>query len=232
MDKSTLIDHLNQDLAEELAAVIQYSHYAARIQGPFRLQLRAFFLAEIKDEQGHVNYLSDKIVSLGGVPATIPAPVKTADQAVEMLQFVAAAEQKAVQNYTQRIAEAEALGELELKIKLEDMVANETHHLEETQKLLNNWPRNKARSNRQERFNFGMLRMDKGTMLHFKDNNSVTCEVANNIQVKFRGKLTYLSPSASIILKEMGYDRDEVQGTLYWCFKGRSLNDLRLESGK
>ena len=43
MDTQTRIDNLNKDLAEELAAVIQYTVYAAKVTGPDRPQLQQFF---------------------------------------------------------------------------------------------------------------------------------------------------------------------------------------------
>jgi bacterioferritin len=42
MDKQTPIDHLNQDLAGELSAIIQYITFAAKTTGPYRPQLAAF----------------------------------------------------------------------------------------------------------------------------------------------------------------------------------------------
>ena len=69
MDKKALIDALNEDLAGELSAVIQYITYAAKATGPYRPQLSQFFLAEVADEQLHAQYLANKIVALGGEPA-------------------------------------------------------------------------------------------------------------------------------------------------------------------
>ncbi|MBT5872343.1 MAG: ferritin-like domain-containing protein, partial [Candidatus Latescibacteria bacterium] len=57
MDKQTLIDHLNEDLANELSAVIQYTTYAAKATGPYRPELAQFFLSEVADEQLHAQYL-------------------------------------------------------------------------------------------------------------------------------------------------------------------------------
>jgi bacterioferritin (cytochrome b1) len=37
MDKQKLIDKLNEDLSNELAAIIQYITYSAQVTGPFRL---------------------------------------------------------------------------------------------------------------------------------------------------------------------------------------------------
>lgn len=39
MDKQTMIDHLNQDLAGELGAITQYITCAAKATGSFRPQL-------------------------------------------------------------------------------------------------------------------------------------------------------------------------------------------------
>ncbi|MDA1214490.1 MAG: ferritin-like domain-containing protein, partial [Planctomycetota bacterium] len=72
MDKKTMIDKLNEDLAGELGAIIQYLTYAAKATGPYRPQLSQFFLAEVADEQLHAQYLANKIVALGGEPTTIP----------------------------------------------------------------------------------------------------------------------------------------------------------------
>ncbi|MCB0227277.1 MAG: ferritin-like domain-containing protein, partial [Anaerolineae bacterium] len=78
MDRQTLIKNLNEDLAGELSAIIQYITYAAKATGPFRPQLAEFFLTEVADEQGHAQYLANKIVALGGEPTTTPRPVAPA----------------------------------------------------------------------------------------------------------------------------------------------------------
>lgn len=49
MDKKTLINHLNEDLAGELGAIIQYLTYAEKVNGPYRPQLAQFFLGEVAE---------------------------------------------------------------------------------------------------------------------------------------------------------------------------------------
>src|SRR6202167_6629034 len=68
VDKQVLIDGLNQDLAGEYQAIVMYIQYSAKLTGPYRRELRALFQAEIADEQGHAQFLADKIASLGGEP--------------------------------------------------------------------------------------------------------------------------------------------------------------------
>ena len=140
MDKQTLIDNLNKDLAGELSAIIQYISYAAKATGPYRPQLAAFFLEEVVDEQGHAQFLANKIVALGGEPTTVPAPVPPANNNREMLEAVRDAERQAIIDYTQRAQEAEEFGDKGLAVQLEDMVRDESSHAEETEAMLRDWP--------------------------------------------------------------------------------------------
>lgn len=140
MDKQTLIDNLNKDLAGELSAIIQYITYAAKATGPYRPELAQFFLAEVADEQLHAQFLANKIVALGGEPTTIAAPVPPASSNREMLEAVLAAELKAGRDYTQRALEAEEYGDKGLVVQLEDMIRDETGHSEETERMLRDWP--------------------------------------------------------------------------------------------
>lgn len=140
MDKQTLIDHLNEDLAGELGAIIQYITYAAKATGPYRPQLSAFFLQEVMDEQMHAQFLANKIVALGGEPTTRPRPVPSASNNQEMLQEVLAAERRAVKDYSTRAKEADDYGDKGLVVQLEDMVRDESGHSEETERMLRDWP--------------------------------------------------------------------------------------------
>ncbi len=140
MDKQTMVKHLNEDLAGELGAIIQYITYAAKATGPYRPQLAQFFLTEVADEQLHAQYLANKIVALGGEPTTTPRPVPAAKTNREMLEAILAAEKDATADYTRRAQEAEKLGDKGLMVQLEDMVRDESGHSEETARMLQDWP--------------------------------------------------------------------------------------------
>jgi bacterioferritin len=140
MNKQTMIEHLNEDLAGELSAIIQYLTYAAKSTGPYRPQLAQFFLTEVADEQLHAQFLANKIVALGGEPVTTPRPVAVAHTNREMLEAVLAAERRATADYTQRAREADEMGDKGLAVQLEDMVRDESGHSEETERMLQDWP--------------------------------------------------------------------------------------------
>lgn len=137
--KKSLIEHLNEDLADEYQAVIMYTTYAATVAGPHRPALRQFFLAEVPDELAHAQFLADKIVSLGGDPVHAPAPVPPASTPREMLENVLRAEEGAIAGYKQRAEQAAEFGDKGLATHLETMVEDETTHYEETQKILRGW---------------------------------------------------------------------------------------------
>ncbi len=140
MDKKALIDKLNEDLAGELSAIIQYITYAAKATGPYRPQLAQFFLAEVADEQLHAQYLANKITALGGEPTTVPRAVAKAKTNREMLEAVLVAERQSTKDYTDRARQADEYGDKGLVVQLEDMVRDESGHSEETERILRDWP--------------------------------------------------------------------------------------------
>lgn len=139
MDKQGLIAALNNDLAYEFQAILAYTRWSAEVTGPHRDSLRAMFQREIPDELGHAQFLADKIVVYGGNPGTNPATVPEAPSNRDKLQAVLAMEEQAIKNYSQRIQQAEELGETALKVRLEEMVQDETEHYEAIQMLLRDW---------------------------------------------------------------------------------------------
>ena len=139
LDTKQLVALLNEDLSGELGAIAQYIVYAAKVTGPFRPQLSQFFLAEIPDEQGHAQYLANKIVALGGEPTTEARPVPTVHSNREMLEAVLEAERRARADYTERARQAEELGDKALQVQLENIVSDEAGHFEEVERILREW---------------------------------------------------------------------------------------------
>jgi bacterioferritin len=140
MTKDKLIENLNRDLSNELGAIVQYLVYSAKATGPYRPQLASFFQNEIPDETAHAQFLAEKIVALGGEPTGQVPALPNAETNKELLERVRDAEREAVKNYAQRAQEAEAIGDKGLQVQLEDMVRDETGHLEETERILREWP--------------------------------------------------------------------------------------------
>ncbi|HLU25163.1 MAG TPA: ferritin-like domain-containing protein [Longimicrobiales bacterium] len=137
--RQALIDGLNEDLAHEYQAIISYLLYSRLVSGPLRLQLSSFLEGEIADELEHAKFLAQKIVALGGEPTTRPAEVKLTTSNREMLELSLQAEKDTIERYTQRVKQADAAGEVGLRIDLEEIIAEETRHKEDLERILHGW---------------------------------------------------------------------------------------------
>lgn len=134
--KKALIDGLNKDLAHELGASILYLYQTATATGFEGEELREFLVPEITGEMQHAIFLAEKIAALGGKPTTVPSQHRCPKSVKEMLKLDLRLELEAVENYRTRAMQAEEAGEIALKIKLEEMIVDETGHAEQIQRIL------------------------------------------------------------------------------------------------
>lgn len=97
-----------------------------------------------------------------------------------------------------------------------------------------------ARARRQV-FNFEMVGLPHGALLHFASDPSVTCSVAGRRTVLFEGQEVSISAAATTVLRrQSNYGAWihratlSVQGPLYWIYDGESLDDRRrrMEAGE
>lgn len=131
-----LIEGLNEDLAYEYQAVVFYTVGAQLMTGADRPELKELFEAEIQDELTHAQFLASKIVGLGGEPVTEPKPVELGASNRERVELALQAEVDTIGRYQRRVEQAEAVGEIGLKIQLEDLIADETDHRDEMRMIL------------------------------------------------------------------------------------------------
>ena len=135
-DKKKLIEGLNQDLANELGASILYLYQTSVATGWDGEELREFLTPEITGEMQHAIFLADKIASLGGKPTTQPVQHKCPKDVKGMLKYDLKLEREAMENYRIRAMQAEEAGEIGLKVKLEDLIVEETGHAEQIERIL------------------------------------------------------------------------------------------------
>jgi bacterioferritin len=131
-----LIRGLNEDLAAEWGTIIRYTFQAAKAVGLRGAELRQILQKEIPDEVGHATYLTDVISDLGSEPVTEPRPWEKITELKPMLEMDLRLELGDVQNYTKHSKLAEELGLTELKVKLEEMAADESRHARELNRIL------------------------------------------------------------------------------------------------
>jgi bacterioferritin len=98
--------------------------------------LREILDKDIPDELGHARYLTDVISDLGGEPTTKPREWEKVTELKPMVELDLKMELGDVENYTKHSKLAEKLGLTELKVKLEEMAADESRHARELNRIL------------------------------------------------------------------------------------------------
>jgi bacterioferritin len=136
MPKERLISGLNQDLSAEWGTIIRYTYQSSKSFGLRGAELRELLQKEIEDELGHASFLTDVIVDLGGEPTTEPKKFDQTEDIKAMIELDLQMELQDVENYKKRASQAENMGEIELKVKLEEIAADESRHARELRRLL------------------------------------------------------------------------------------------------
>ena len=133
--KQELINGLNEDLNLELEAVLRYLYHSSSATSLLGHELRELLKADIAGELNHAIFLADKITALEGdvkITLTMPKRVKSAKDTIAMN---VTAEHKVIKNYSERVEQAKKFGDPGLVIRLEEILAEETDHAEEMERL-------------------------------------------------------------------------------------------------
>jgi len=128
MDKKEMIKLLNEDIQHEITASLTYLYQHATAPGLKGQTLRDILAPEIPGELQHAIQLADKVVGLGGKPDLSAPPVQAHETVVEMIRHDLKLEEQAVANYSLRAQQADELGDLGLKVVLENLAAEESDH--------------------------------------------------------------------------------------------------------
>ena len=81
-----------------------------------------------KQELDHALTLSRQIDYLGKMPTVTPKPVKTSEDAKQMLRFDLDNENETVRNYRERIRQCETLGEFAMAEQIRQILVQEQDH--------------------------------------------------------------------------------------------------------
>jgi bacterioferritin len=126
--RKKLIDLLNEDLAREFQAVIAYVNYSQVLKGAAYMNIADELAVHAKEELDHALILSNQIDYLGGMPTTIPKPVKTSEKAEDMLRFDLDNENETIRNYRRRIKQCDELGEFATAEQIRQILLQEQDH--------------------------------------------------------------------------------------------------------
>ena len=119
---------LNEDLAREYQAVIAYTVYSQVLKGAAYTDIARELEKHAGEELAHALKLAKQVDYFGGMPATVPKPVKTSKDARTMLRADLENERETIAHYRQRIRQAEAMEEYALSETLREIIVQEQEH--------------------------------------------------------------------------------------------------------
>src|SRR6202789_4011278 len=128
LTRKQLIGFLNEDLAREFQAIIAYVNYSQVLKGAAYMNIADELAVHAGEELAHALILSNQIDYLGGMPTTVPKPVKTSEKAEEMLRFDLDNENETIRNYRQRIRQCDQLGEYATAEHIRTILLQEQDH--------------------------------------------------------------------------------------------------------
>jgi bacterioferritin len=127
--REEMVRLLNEDLAREYQAVIAYVVYSQVLKGAAYTDIAGELEKHASEELSHALKISKQIDYFGGMPTVRPKEVKTSEDPKAMLQFDLENERVTIQNYRDRIRQADAMGEFALSEVLREIIVQEQEHL-------------------------------------------------------------------------------------------------------
>ena len=128
VSRDRLAELLNEDLAREYQAIIAYVVYSQVLKGAEYMSIADQLEIHAQEELKHALIISRQIDYLGEMPTVTPKPVRTSEDAKEMLRFDLNNENETIRNYRQRVRQCEALNEFAMAEQIRQILIDEQDH--------------------------------------------------------------------------------------------------------
>lgn len=128
ISRDRLAELLNEDLSREYQAIIAYVVYSQVLSGAQYMDIAAQLEIHAKQELDHALIISRQIDYLGKMPTVTPRPVRTSENAEDMLRFDLENENETIRNYRERVRQCEALGEYAMAEQIRQILVEEQDH--------------------------------------------------------------------------------------------------------
>jgi bacterioferritin len=119
---------LNEDLAREYKAIIQYVVFSSTLKGAEYGDIAEQLKKHASQELAHALEVARQIDYLGGDPTVKGKQAEYSDDSRKMLEIDLRAEQETIKSYRERIRQAERAGKFALSEVLRDIIAQEQDH--------------------------------------------------------------------------------------------------------
>jgi bacterioferritin len=126
--REEIIKGLNEDLAREYKAIIQYVVFSSTLKGAEYGDIAEQLKEHASQELAHSMEVAKQIDYLGGDPTVKSEDAEYSQDSKTMLEIDLRQEQETIKNYRERIRQAERAGEFALSETLRDIIVQEQDH--------------------------------------------------------------------------------------------------------
>ena len=126
--RAALIQGLQEDLAREYKAIIQYVIYSQVLDGAKYMSIAKELEVHAHEELDHAIAIAKQLDYFGAYPTEIPKKVETPEDNEGMLWADLRAEDETLVQYRNRIMQAQEMGEYALADILQDISQQEQDH--------------------------------------------------------------------------------------------------------
>ena len=127
-NREQIIKGLNEDLAREYKAIIQYVVFSSTLKGAEYGDIAEQLKKHASQELAHALEVSRQIDYLGGDPTIKGKEAEYSEDSRTMLEIDLRGEQETIKNYRERIRQAESSSEFALSETLRDIIRQEQDH--------------------------------------------------------------------------------------------------------
>ena len=136
MDKTEFVERLNADLGTEFQSIIQYVQHTATIKGAEYRSIVQELGGHLAQELDHAKTLAEQIDFLGGRPTVRVPSIPDVTEGADALRADLDLEQRQLERYRQRVAEANEIGLPDVAEALRPLLEQTQDHVRELQDAL------------------------------------------------------------------------------------------------
>jgi bacterioferritin len=136
MDTTAFIERLNEDLGTEYQSIVQYVQHTATIKGAEYGNIVQELEQHLSEELTHASTLAKQIDFLGGTPTVKVPPIPDVADGADALRADLDLEERQLQRYRDRVAEANDLGLPDVAEALKPLLEQTQDHVSELRDAL------------------------------------------------------------------------------------------------
>ncbi len=123
-----LTEMMNQALAAELQAIIQYQWHHVMVKGMYSVELSEVFKKASMVEMRHAEEIAERLNYFAVVPTIKPGPIAIGGDAPTMIRADVKAEEEAITLYKTIINQAASEGDETTRLLFEEILSDEEDH--------------------------------------------------------------------------------------------------------